>query len=265
MRNCRWLTYAAACSIVVIGAACSSAAGHPSASSPDTAAPLATGSTTTTRPTAIGLRSNADEQSEQVPDKPLTPAQRQQLAGELVVARATAMRFPTVADATKAGYILAGKFTPGAGAHYISLSGSAASYLGKTTVIDPAHPLALIYGGTAPTSRVVGLMYGSFNVASPPAGFAGPNDHWHRHSNVCVVFGKGQITIPFPPDSDVKKSECDAYKGDFMRETLWMVHTWVVPGWESPQGVFSHANIDLHCGDGTDHTDKVGFCTGASA
>jgi hypothetical protein len=49
----------------------------------------------------------------------------------------------------------------------------------------------------------------------------------------------------------------------FMRETLWMVHTWIVPGWESPQGVFSHANIDLHCGDGTDHTDKVGFCTGS--
>ena len=50
-----------------------------------------------------------------------------------------------------------------------------------------------------------------------------------------------------------------------MRETLWMVHAWVVPGWDSPQGVFSHANIDLHCADGTDHTDKIGFCTGASA
>jgi hypothetical protein len=43
------------------------------------------------------------------------------------------------------------------------------------------------------------------------------------------------------------------------------VHAWVVPGWDSPQGVFSHANVDLHCADGTDHTDKVGFCTGASA
>ncbi len=220
--------------------------------------------TTPTTRAVGGLATNADEQAEQIPDKPVPPAQRQELADQLVVARAVAMQYPTVADATKAGYILAGKFTPGAGAHYISLSGSASSYEGKTTTIDPAHPLALIYDGIAPTSRVVGLMYGAFTV-NPPSGFVGPNDHWHRHANVCVVFGKAGITIPFPPDSDVKKSDCDAYKGDFMRETLWMVHAWVVPGWESPQGVFSHANPDLRCADGTDHTDKVGFCTGASA
>jgi hypothetical protein len=219
--------------------------------------------TTTTQAPAIGLRTNADEKAESVPDKPLTPTQRATLANQLVVARATALAYPTVADATKAGYILAGKFTPGAGAHYISLRGSASSYLGHTTTIDPAHPLALIYDGTAPTSSVVGLMYGSFNQA-PPSGFAGPNDHWHRHTNLCIVFHPSGIQIPYPPDSDVKKSACDALHGMFMRETLWMVHAWVVPGWESPQGVFSHANIDLHCGDGTDHTDKVGFCAGSS-
>jgi hypothetical protein len=60
----------------------------------------------------------------------------------------------------------------------------------------------------------------------------------------------------------VKKSQCDAKHGQFMRRTFWMVHAWVVPGWDSPQGVFSHANIDLHCGDGTDNTDAVGFCKG---
>jgi hypothetical protein len=218
--------------------------------------------TTTTEPTAIGLRTNADEKSESIPDKPLSPAQRKTLAAQLVVARSVAMQYPTVADATKAGYILAGKFTPGAGAHYISIAGSASSYLGKTTKVDPAHPLAFIYDGTAPTSTIVGLMYGSF-AGVVPSGFAGPNDHWHRHRNLCIVFHNGSIGIPFAPDSDVGKSQCDALHGMFMRESLWMVHTWVVPGWESPQGVFSHANIDLHCGDGTDHTDKVGFCTGS--
>ncbi len=243
--------------------------------SSSSAAPTATGASTTgpalvkapvTPPTtsgAIGLRTNADERAELEPDQPLTSAQRAQLALQLVEARTAAMQYPTVADATKAGYILAGQFTPGAGAHYVSLSGSAASYLGHTTTIDPAHPLALIYEGTAATSRVVGLMYGSFN-ADPPEGFAGPNDHWHRHTNLCITFGKGHIGIPYPPDSDVKKSACDALHGMFMRETLWMLHAWVVPGWESPQGVFSHANVDLHSADGTDHTDKVGFCTGAS-
>jgi hypothetical protein len=263
------LVAAAAGSVLVLAAGCSSSS-HP-ASAPASAKvaaspvkqPAATPTTQAVGQPVGGLKVNADEQSENIPDKPVPPAQRAELAGELVIARATAMKYPTVADATNAGFILAGKFTPGAGAHYISLSGSASSYTGKTTTIDPAHPLALIYDGTAPTSRVVGLMYGSFAV-NPPSGFAGPNDHWHRHSNVCVVFGKAGITIPFAPDSDVKKSECDAQKGDFMRETLWMVHAWVVPGWESPQGVFSHANPDLHCADGTDHTDKVGFCAGAT-
>jgi hypothetical protein len=267
MRKGRRSAFGAVFAAAVI-AACSSSSTH-SAAPRVAAAPAKPGATTsqpattTTQPTAIGLRTNVDEKAEFGPDKPLNPAQRQELALQLVVARSTAMQYPTVADATRAGYILAGQFTPGAGAHYVSISGSASSFLGHTSTIDPAHPLALIYEGTAPTSRIVGLMYGSFTV-TPPEGFAGPNDHWHRHTNLCITFNNGQIGVPYPPDSNVQKSACDALHGQFMRETLWMLHAWVVPGWESPQGVFSHANIDLHCADGTDRTDKVGFCTGAS-
>ena len=271
MRNLGRFSIAAAAVVLAATAlaACSSSSGRPATSPklaagpPSTAKAATKAGTPTTQPTAIGLRTNADEQAELGPDKPLTSVQRTDLANELVVARATAMQYPTVASATQAGYILAGKFTPGAGAHYVSISNSSSSYLNHTTAIDPAHPLSLIYEGTAPTARVVGLMYGSFNQA-PPDGFAGPNDHWHRHTNLCITFSKGQIGIPYPPDSDVQKSACDALHGQFMRETLWMVHAWVVPGWDSPQGVFSHANVDLHCADGTDHTDKVGFCTGAA-
>src|SRR6185436_18187091 len=101
--------------------------------------------TTTTQPTAIGLRTNADEQAEHEPDKPLTPAQRRELAAQLVVARATAMQYPTVADATRAGYIPAGEFTPGAGAHFVNIGKAAGSYTSHTSVVDPANPLALIY------------------------------------------------------------------------------------------------------------------------
>jgi hypothetical protein len=267
MRSRGGIAFATTLAAVVLGAACSSSANHPSAAKvtpPANASPAKPAVTTTTQPTAIGLRTNADEQAEFGPDKPLPPAQRQELAVQLVAARSTAMQYPTVAAATQAGYILAGEFTPGAGAHYVSINRSAGSYLGHASTLDPANPLALIYEGTAPTSRIVGLMYGAFTAAAPE-GFAGPNDHWHRHTNLCVTFDKGTIGIPFPPDSNVKKSACDALHGQFMRETLWMVHAWVVPGWDSPQGVFSHANIDLHCADGTDHTDKIGFCTGASA
>ena len=245
-------------------AACSSSSHKATVIPPPTTAHV---TTTTQGNVAIGLRTNADEESESIPDQPLSNATRDQLAAELVAARSVAMQYPTVADATKAGLILAGKFTPGAGAHYISIGNSAGAFSGRagmtSTAVAADKPLAYIYAGTAPTSRIVGLMYGSF-ASDAPAGFAGPNDHWHRHRNLCITFGGGKIGIPFPPDTNVLKSQCDKVHGNFMRETLWMVHAWVVPGWESPQGVFSHANVDLHCGDGTDHVDKVGFCEGSA-
>jgi hypothetical protein len=250
--------------VIVVGAAalalaaCSSSGTSPKASVASPAASRAT--TPTTQPTAIGLRTNADERAEQVPDKPLTPAQSKALAAQLAIARTVAMKYPTVADALRGGLIQAGLFTPGAGAHYVSIAGSVGGLSGAGTV-DPSKPEAWIYDGTDPGSRIVGLMYASFSVEAPE-GFAGPNDHWHRHTNLCVTFGGGKINIPFAPDSSVTRAQCTADHGMFMRRTFWMVHAWVVPAWKSPQGVFSHANLNLQCADGTDNTDKVGFCRG---
>ena len=68
--------------------------------------------------------------------------------------------------------------------------------------------------------------------------------------------------MPFAPDRDVTRAQCDTVHGEFMKKTVWMVHAWVVPGWESPKGVFSHSDPDLTCADGTMKTDAVGFCKG---
>jgi hypothetical protein len=201
---------------------------------------------------------NTDEAAEAlIPDKPLDATTRAKLALQLVEARQAALRYPTVADAQKAGMILAGEFSPLTGAHYINIP-SAASIAGQ---FDPSNPGSLIYDGTSPTSKVIGVMYLS-GAALPPEGFAGPNDHWHRHTNTCVIFGGTKIVVPFAADSDVTQAMCDAKHGIFMRRTTWMVHAWVVPGWESPSGVFSHDNPDVLCADGTTHTDPIGFCKG---
>src|SRR4051794_18016008 len=80
--------------------------------------------TTTTHSNAIGLHTNADEEAEMQPDKPLTAAQRQALSVQLVAARAAAEKYPTVADAKQAGLVQAGLFTPGAGAHFVSIADS---------------------------------------------------------------------------------------------------------------------------------------------
>jgi len=198
-----------------------------------------------------------------IPDQPLSAATRTLLARQLVEARAAALRYPTVADARRAGMLQAGEFSPETGAHFINLG--ALMPQGSTSIngsFDAANPASLIYDGTSPTSKVIGVMYLSLSIL-PPEGFAGPNDHWHRHTNTCVEYTAGKIVVPFAADSDVTEAQCAAVHGSFMRETAWMVHAWVVPGWESPLGVFSHNNPDVVCADGTTHANAVGFCQGA--
>jgi hypothetical protein len=197
---------------------------------------------------------NKDEVAEQVPDKPLDAATRTQLAAQLTEARVVALKYPIVADAEKAGFYRAGQFAPGVGAHYISPVPSIGAF-------DLDHPLAYIYDGVSPTSRLVGIMYYSF-ASGAPDGFAGPNDHWHRHDNVCIKPGPRGLDVPLPADTDVTPEQCTKVGGSLLGKTAWMLHAWVVPGSESPQGVFSHSNPNLLCADGTDKTDSVGFCAG---
>jgi hypothetical protein len=195
-----------------------------------------------------------DVAAEAEPDQPLDAPTRALLAQQLTQARDHAMQYPTVADASAAGYRLAGGFAPGSGAHYVGgpMTGGDA--------FDPNAVQSLIYDGTSPSSKIVGLMY--YAMGNAPDGFAGPNDHWHRHSSVCTKFSSAGIEVPFPADADVTKEQCTEVGGFFMTITGYMVHAWVVPGWESPQGVFSHENVNVRCADGTYNTTANGMCQG---
>ena len=224
---------------------------------PASSAVPTTVATTTTLPAV-----NADELVENQPDRKLDPATRATLASQLVLARQAAMQYPTVASARAAGMIQAGEFAPGVGAHFISY-GNLYKELRPDGSVDASSPGGFIYDGVSPTSRIVGLMYMSITANAAPAGFAGPNDHWHRHHNLCIKYAANRsISVPFAPDRDVTRAQCAAVHGDFMGRTVWMVHAWVVPSWESPQGVFSHSNPDLSCANGTFATNAVGFCKG---
>jgi hypothetical protein len=223
------------------------------------AAPVATGHThglTTLNGAPVKGVKAQDIAAESQPDQPLDPATRTALKAQLVQARDAASRYPTVAAASAAGYKLAGGFAPGSGAHYIGYGG-----LTVGNAFQPGSPMSLIYDGTSPSSQITGLMYYSIG-ATAPEGFVGPNDHWHRHSNVCIKAGGNGIETPFPADADVTQAQCVAAGGNLMKVTGWMVHAWVVPTWESPLGVFSHDNPNVRCADGTYDTDKAGFCQG---
>ena len=61
-----------------------------------------------------------DVAAEAQPDQPLDARDARRCSRSSSPPRAThAMQYPTVADATAAGYHLAGGFAPGSGAHYI--------------------------------------------------------------------------------------------------------------------------------------------------
>ena len=208
---------------------------------------------------ASTLAGNTTEKAENAKWVPLNPQDQALLTQQLSEAEQAALRFPTVASAKAAGMILAGGMAPGVGAHYQLINGDLFKGINPDGSVNAEFPASWIYASTADNAPVVGIMYEAFG-ATPPSGFVGPNDHWHRHSNVCVQFTGGKIAVPFAADQDVTPQECADVHGQFMQKTVWMVHAWVVPGWESPQGVFSHDNLHVYCPGNTDLVNAIGFC-----
>jgi hypothetical protein len=161
---------------------------------------------------------------------PLTQADRQLLEQQMAQARAVALEYPTVKEAEAAGYRMSTPYVPCIGAHYTNLR--------LVLKFDPATPSELLYDGTEPDSKIVGLSYLVLHPGGPPDGFAGANDHWHQHNaNGGLCFGKGGTVIGGEDDS---KAECEALGGKKRELTdIWMAHAWVVPGFECTWGVFA--------------------------
>lgn len=176
------------------------------------------------------------------------------LADELALARATALSYPTAADAMAAGWHQVTPYVSGIAAHYI-----------KSELVDGKfqidQPEMILYDGNTPEARVVGLSYYLWHEgdAEPVSGFTGANDHFHRHIGLCN--GPGGVI----GDSTLTKEECAARGGVKAEGSKgWMSHAWVVPGCESPWGVFSGASpvLDLETAYGS-ATDGGGCASSA--
>jgi hypothetical protein len=133
----------------------------------------------------------------------------------------------------------------------------------ETNVLGPL----LIFDGVLPDSKIAGFMY--VGAAEKPEGFAGPNDHWHYHTNTCIVTNAdGGIDTPFGADREATQAQCDAVGGRLIQNTGTMVHVWSVPGYENPRGVFAEINPALKCPDGTYYAvpmEEIGFSTSSCA
>jgi len=168
------------------------------------------------------------------PQEPITdPATRELLGQQLATAREVALSFPTAADARAAGYVRITPYLPCIGSHWIK-----APLMDGT--FDVTKPEMLLYDSSGLDGRIIGLSYYVISGSQPPEGFAGPNDHWHQHIGLCIsaegVVGNEQTT----PLECAKRG---GRKAD--GSNAWMVHAWVVPGWESAWGVFSGEHPEL--------------------
>jgi len=158
------------------------------------------------------------------------------------------LQYPTVADAEKGGWRMVTTYVPCIGSHYINYR-----YMGG---FDPAHPGMLLYDGTSPDSKIVGLSYAALgDPETPPEGFAGSNDPWHKHNlngGLCIKAG-----VVVGAESTTPK-ECAARGGNKVAlDQLWMNHTWVADGWPSSWGIFSSEHPDLGGVTGNSHASPT--------
>ena len=135
----------------------------------------------------------------------------------------------TEEEAAALGYMRATAPSGGIGTHWVMWPQIAKPF-------DPATPSMLLFNERREPPVLVGYSYA---LQSPilPGGFAGGNDHWHQHRGLCVDDGwvvREQAAGPQACGGTYIAG------GDF-----WMLHAWVVPGYDNRKGTFAPFNPKL--------------------
>ena len=149
-------------------------------------------------------------------DQPLDAERAPSWRASFRCTREVADKYPTVRDAVDCGRFHAGPFFRGWGRT------TRCRGLDPDRVIDHddrRSPQTLIYDGLAPDAPLAGFMYYSLEHVTPPEGFAGPNDHWHYHANVCIVRHLMAWTPHSAADTRRRRRQCEAVGGKLMPET----------------------------------------------
>lgn len=159
-------------------------------------------------------------------------------------------QYPTAGSAETSGFHRTVPYVAGMGTHHVPAGTFTPEMLTSPdfdptnpvfpgTVIDdhfdPTKPEYLMYGGNSKSSKLVGMAwYVHTSNGKPPAGFAGDNDWWHVHERLCmrtsdvVVIGE-----------NLTDAQCQAGGGvNLHLENYYMLHAWIVPGWEQHGDVF---------------------------
>ncbi len=154
--------------------------------------------------------------------------------------RQVALKFPTTDDAAKAGYIRTTSDVPYMGEHWLNYD-----YV-KSGIFDPNKPQGLLFSkiDNSGVEKLVGVWFllipgiNGITRDVEPVGFAGNLDLWHAHTGLCLVAFSGA-------SEGETRDSCKAKGGSFTADLRWMMHVWVAPLQENPDGVFAYLNADL--------------------
>ena len=191
----------------------------------EVAAIIALGATDAERPPADEHQHGGSHSGYAVEDKDL-PA----LESEIETARSMIADLDTVEKVAARGYVLATSPSPGIGTHWVRWSQILEPF-------SPGNPSMVLFDQSKSPPVLVGYSY-AVQSATEPEGFTGGADTWHRHAGLCVALSGWVIR-----ERSAGPDECDGSfiaGGDF-----WMLHAWIVPGWENRDGTFAPANRKL--------------------
>jgi hypothetical protein len=149
---------------------------------------------------------------------------------QVAAARRRARSLMALRRLGEASYYVGSYYSAGVGSHYINWP-----LLDRP--FSPDAPTMLLVDTTpGHIPRLAGFSYW-VRSPQPPQGFVGDADQWHNHRGLCFVDGVlAQEDVPRPADC----------AGTWLDGAdLWMLHAWVVPGYENPDGLFAPLNRKL--------------------
>ncbi len=150
---------------------------------------------------------------------------------EMRAANSVASKFPNAQAAKDSGYVLASRFLPGIGAHWIKWS----------AVVEPfdiANPAMLLFEGNELVSSLVGLSYFTHSE-TVPLWFGDGGAQWHQHWAMCLVNGR------LVAEGASALTSCGGNADLISGRDVWMLHVWPVDGFANPSGMFAALNPAL--------------------
>ncbi len=163
------------------------------------------------------------------------------LRAQLELTHQAAANLSTPDAARAAGYVRTTSDVPYMGQHWINFK---TLQSGK---FDPSQPDGLLFSkiDNSGQDKLVGVWWllvpgigGVSRAVAPQNTWAGNLALWHAHTGLCLVGFSGA-------SEGETADSCRAKGGSYTPDLRWMMHVWVAPGVDNPQGVFGYLNNDL--------------------